>query len=104
MGALPLDWGVPTITPFNEAWFTSGAIVIQRCASCAALQHPPEEVCHACGSMAFDSVTLAPTGTVHSYTVVHYAANAALADMAVSACYAECVVVYRAISQGQFHR
>ena len=80
MAALPEDWALPAITPFNEAWFTSGAIVVQRCASCATLQHPPEEVCAACGAMAFDHVELAPTGTVHSLTVVHYAANAALAD------------------------
>jgi uncharacterized OB-fold protein len=80
VAVLPEDWALPALTPFNEAWFTSGAIAIQRCAACATLQHPPEEVCHTCGSMDFDSVTLGPTGTVHSYTVVHYAANKALAD------------------------
>lgn len=80
MPALPQDWALPALTPFNEAWFTSGAIAVQRCTSCSTLQHPPEEICHACGAMAFDTATLAPTGTVYSYTVVHYAANAALAD------------------------
>ena len=80
MTVLPEDWALPAITPFNQAWFTSGAIAVQRCTSCATLQHPPEEICHACGEMAFDTVTMSPTGTVHSYTVVHYAANAALAD------------------------
>lgn len=80
MSVLPHDWALPALTPFNEAWFTSGAIVIQRCASCATLQHPPEEVCSACGAMAFDTATMAPTGTVYSHTVVHYAANGALAD------------------------
>lgn len=79
VGALPADWALPQLTPFNKAWFTSGAIAIQRCVACSTLQHPPEEVCHACGAMGFDTVTLAPTGTVHSYTVVHYAAHAALA-------------------------
>jgi len=77
--ALPQDWALPQLTPFNEAWFTSGAIAVQRCTSCSTLQHPPEEVCHACGAMTFDSQVLAPTGTVHSYTVCHYAANSALA-------------------------
>ncbi len=80
VSVLPQDWALPTLTPFNEAWFTSGAIVIQRCTSCATLQHPPEEICHACGAMAFDTATLAPTGTVYSYTVCHYAANSALAQ------------------------
>lgn len=77
---LPPDWALPALTPFNEAWFTSGAIAVQRCVACSTLQHPPEEICHACGAMAFDAVTLSPRGTVHSYTVVHYAANKALAD------------------------
>jgi uncharacterized OB-fold protein len=78
--ALPEDWALPALTPFNEAWFTCGAIVIQRCASCGTRQHPPEEVCHVCGSMSFDHDTLAATGTVYSYTIVHYAANKTLAD------------------------
>ena len=80
MPALPRDWALPRLTPFNRAWFTSGALAVQRCTSCATLQHPPEEICHACGGMSFDTRSLAPTGTVHSYTVVHYAANSALAD------------------------
>jgi uncharacterized protein len=80
VGALPATWTVPELTPFNTAWFTSGALTIQRCTRCATLQHPPEEVCHACGAMTFDTVTLAPRGTVASYTVVHYAAHRALAD------------------------
>jgi uncharacterized OB-fold protein len=77
---LPEDWALPALTPFNEAWFTSGAIAVQRCVSCAVLQHPPEEICRACGSMRFESASLAPTGTVYSFTVVHYAANPALAS------------------------
>jgi len=80
MGSLPPDWALPQLTPFNEPWFTSGAIVIQRCSSCGTRQHPPEEICHVCGGMTFDGATLAPTGTVYSYTVAHYAANKALAD------------------------
>ncbi len=80
MSVLPEDWALPALTPFNEAWFTSGALVVQRCTSCGTLQHPPEEICHVCGAMSFDGATLSPTGTVYSYTVAHYAANKALAD------------------------
>ena len=80
MPALPSDWTLPEITPFNEEWFTSGTIAVQRCADCATLQHPPEEICHACGAMTFDTVTLTPRGTIASYTVVHYAAHRALAE------------------------
>ena len=81
MGAMPEGWTLPEITAFNEAWFTSGALAVQRCTTCATLQHPPEEICHACGTMTFDHVTLAPAGTVASSTVVHYAAHRALADV-----------------------
>ena len=64
MPALPADWALPQLTPFNEPWFTSGAIAIQRCTACATLQHPPEEICHACGGMSFDTQTLHdPHGT-----------------------------------------
>ena len=59
MGALPLDWGLPELTPVNQAWFTSGALAIQRCSSCSTLQHPPEEICHACGAMDFGVEVLA---------------------------------------------
>lgn len=80
MAVLPRDWALPQLTSFNAAWFTSGALAVQRCTACTVLQHPPEEICHACGAMAFDAVTLSPHGTVHSYTVVHYAASPALAE------------------------
>ena len=80
MAALPADWGVPELDPTNRAWFTSGAVSVQQCAACGVLQHPPEEVCHQCGGTSFDVNVVAPRGTVHSYTVVHYAANRALVD------------------------
>jgi uncharacterized OB-fold protein len=80
MGELPRDWGLPELTATNEAWFTSGALAVQRCDDCGTLQHPPEETCHVCGHMTFGVEVLAPRGTVHSYTVVHYPANSALAE------------------------
>jgi hypothetical protein len=79
MGVLPQDWGLPAITPLNEAWFTSGALVVQRCASCDTTQHPPEEICHACLGTDLGPVAVAPRGTVHSFTVVHYPTNPELA-------------------------
>ena len=80
MGALPPDWALPELSPVNRTWFTSGEIAIQCCTDCAVLQHPPEEICHRCGSMDLGTRVLAPRGTVHSHTVVHYAANRQLAD------------------------
>jgi uncharacterized protein len=77
---LPDGFTLPGLTPFNTEWFTSGTLAIQRCASCQALQHPPEEVCHACGAMEFGHEVMAPRGRVHSFTVVHHAATRALED------------------------
>jgi uncharacterized protein len=77
-GVLPRDWALPAIDRTNRAWFTSGALALQECAACHGLQHPPEEICHVCGSMEFVSRTVAPTGTVYSYTIVHHAVHPAL--------------------------
>jgi uncharacterized OB-fold protein len=78
-GAPPPDWATPVVTPVNREWFTSGTLAVQRCTACAALQHPPEEVCHQCGATDFQYRAVAPRGTVYSFVVVHYAANPALA-------------------------
>ena len=70
----------PAIDDTNRAWFTAGELTLQACALCDHVQHPPEEVCRACGATSFVGRVVAPTGVVHSYTVVHHAVNAALAD------------------------
>lgn len=79
MSVLPDDWALPALDDVNRPWFTSQAIVVQRCAACSARQHPPEEICHRCGARSFEHDELAPTGTVVSHTVAHYAVNRALA-------------------------
>ena len=73
------DWTLPGLTDLNREWFTAGALRIQTCSGCGAQQHPPEEICHDCGGMAFGHSTVAPTGSVYSFTVAHYAVNRALA-------------------------
>jgi uncharacterized protein len=80
MGSLPETWTLPGVNDVNRHWFESGALRVQTCTECAVLQHPPEEICHRCGSLSFTTTELAPTGTIHTYTVVHYAVNRALAD------------------------
>jgi uncharacterized OB-fold protein len=79
-GAPPPDWATPVVTPVNREWFTSGTLAVQRCSACSTVQHPPEEVCHHCGAMDFIYEAVAPRGTVHSFTIVHYAASPALAE------------------------
>ena len=71
-------WTVPVLNATNRSWFTSGALTVQRCDGCGAIQHPPEEVCHACGEMLFSDRVVRPTGTVYSYTVVHHSVHPAL--------------------------
>ena len=76
----PLEgWVLPAVTDVDRAWFTSGELTVQSCAACRHVQHPPEEVCRVCGGESFAGRVVAPTGVVHSYTVVHHAVNAALA-------------------------
>lgn len=77
-GVLPHDWALPAIDQTNRAWFTSGVLALQQCAACRGLQHPPEEICHQCGSMEFVTRTVAPTGIVYSYTIVRHAVHPAL--------------------------
>jgi uncharacterized protein len=72
---LPQEWIVPAITPENRAFFTSGELRLQRCASCGVVQHPPGEVCHACQGMDFDYIAARPQGVVETFTIVHHAVH-----------------------------
>jgi uncharacterized OB-fold protein len=72
---LPEDWILPAITDENRAFFTSGSLRVQRCAACGWVQHPPEEVCRMCQAMEFEYIAARPTGTVESFSIVHYAVH-----------------------------
>lgn len=78
MGVLPDDWTLPVPSGVNHDWFTSASLAVQTCTGCGALQHPPEEICHRCGTMTFTTTEMAPTGTVYSYTIAHYPVHEAL--------------------------
>jgi uncharacterized protein len=65
----------PALTEDNAFFFDGarrGALLIQRCASCATLRHPPRPACAVCGSFEWDTVTASGRGTVYSYVVVHH--------------------------------
>ncbi|MGH2758864.1 MAG: Zn-ribbon domain-containing OB-fold protein [Actinomycetota bacterium] len=49
-----------------------GELLIQRCASCGTLRHPPGPGCASCGSVDWDTVRSSGRGTVHSFAVHHY--------------------------------
>ena len=49
-----------------------GRLLIQRCAQCGLLRHPPRPACASCGSFEWDTVTSSGRGTVYSYVVMHH--------------------------------
>jgi uncharacterized protein len=65
----------PATTPDTTWWFdalNAGRLLIQRCASCATLRHPPGPMCPNCHSLEYDSIEAAGTGAIHSHVTVHY--------------------------------
>ncbi|MEB8339591.1 bifunctional MaoC family dehydratase N-terminal/OB-fold nucleic acid binding domain-containing protein [Streptomyces endophyticus] len=65
----------PAVNRDNAFWFEGARehrLLIQRCASCAALRHPPGPCCPACGSVEWDTVESAGRGEVYSFVVNHH--------------------------------
>jgi uncharacterized protein len=65
----------PALTQDNSFFFDGareGRLLIQRCAACGVLRHPPRPACAACGSFEWDTVESLGRGTVYSYVVVHH--------------------------------
>ena len=77
---LPEDWLVPQLDPNNRAFFTSGKLLLQECAACGTVQHPPEDLCHRCQGTAFRAREVAPHGTIYSYTVVRHPTHPGLSQ------------------------
>jgi uncharacterized protein len=72
-------WALPGLDDLNRAFFTTGALVLQRCRACAHIQHPPEEVCEACQGCEFEDFASAGKGQVESVAVAHHPVHPALA-------------------------
>jgi uncharacterized protein len=65
----------PARTQDNSFWFEGARehrLLIQRCASCGTLRHPPLPACGVCGSFEWDAVESTGRGTLYSFVVVHY--------------------------------
>ena len=77
---LPEGWILPAVCAFDDSFFTAGTLVLQRCASCGVVQHPPGEVCVSCGAFDFEEHPARAEGTVNTFTVVHHAVHELLAD------------------------
>lgn len=65
----------PAITEDNAFWFEGARhhrLLIQRCAACGLLRHPPVPSCPSCRSFDWDTVESSGRGELFSYVVVHY--------------------------------
>ena len=63
----------PSINRDSQFWFDgveAGKLLIQRCAGCGALRHPPGPVCPECNSFDWDSVEASGRGTIYSYVII----------------------------------
>lgn len=67
---------VPTPSPDSQPYWDglrAGRLRLQRCADCGKVRHYPRPVCDACFSMNADWIDASGRGTVHSWTITHYA-------------------------------
>ena len=67
----------PTVTP-DTAFFWDGVrehkLLIQRCASCGTLRHPPRPMCSQCRSVEWDAVAASGRGELFSFVMPHHPA------------------------------
>ena len=76
---LPDGWILPSASDHYSVFFTDGELVLQRCASCGHVQHPPGDVCVSCGSFDFEWEPTRPEGVISTFTVVHHPVHELLA-------------------------
>lgn len=65
----------PAINPDNAFWFEAAKehrLVVQRCAQCGTLRHPPGPCCPECQSFEWDTTEASGRGTLYSYVVAHH--------------------------------
>ena len=65
------DAPLPRLASRDDEFFwdaaAEGRLVIQRCADCATLRHPPAPMCGACGSLRWDTQESSGRGRVVSW-------------------------------------
>jgi len=65
----------PGITHDNRFFWegiAQGRLLIQRCASCRRLQHPPAPMCPGCHGFEMEAIEASGRGTIHSFVVAHH--------------------------------
>ena len=75
------NWILPGLDRLNRAFFTSGKLMLQQCANCSTIQHPPEEVCKACRSFELGHFESAGRGRVVSVAVNHHPIHPGMKDV-----------------------
>jgi uncharacterized protein len=73
----------PEMTPLTrEYWdgLREGRLMLQRCAVCRGVWHPPEPVCPWCQSSAVEWFPASGRGHLYSYTWVHHATHEVFRD------------------------
>ncbi|MGA9678746.1 MAG: Zn-ribbon domain-containing OB-fold protein, partial [Mycobacterium sp.] len=64
----------PAITPDTEFFWNGlgdNKLLIQRCAGCGDLRHPPRPMCPKCRSLDWEAIESSGRGTVYSYVMPH---------------------------------
>lgn len=67
---------VPSPTPDTQPYWdglNEGRLRLQRCGACGKIRHYPRPVCDTCYSMKIDWIDATGRGTLHSWTITHYA-------------------------------
>jgi uncharacterized OB-fold protein len=67
---------VPSPTPETQPYWDGlkqGVLRLQCCADCGQVRHYPRPICDKCYSMNVTWIDASGNGTVHSWTVTHYA-------------------------------
>lgn len=73
-------WALPRLDAHNRAFFTAGVLTLQQCSACRHVQHPPDDVCEACGGFELGWFASAGDGRIESVAVVTQAVHPALAE------------------------
>jgi uncharacterized OB-fold protein len=73
-------WLLPALDGGARDFFTAGVLTLQQCRGCRHVQHPPDDVCEACGSFELDHFASAGDGRIESVAVVTQAVHPLLAD------------------------
>jgi uncharacterized protein len=74
---------IPGMTDLTRPYWAAareGRLVVQQCADCGKIWHPPLPACPHCHGAALGWREVAGTGTIYTYTVVTHPTHVAFAD------------------------